>query len=77
MKTPSVPHRVEGVFHVCYSLNRYVVKICVSDIRQSQVWRYESGAIWWLNSLTPPFLRARGGMRAACGVNAAPGAGEP
>ena len=56
----------------------HAVKSCVSGFRQSQEnWRCKSGAVCRLNPLATPFSRVRDGMRAACGVNAAPGAGNP
>jgi len=63
-------------FDVLY-LARPAVKSCVSVFRQSQDWLVENGAVSGLNSLPPPFPRVRDGMRAVCGVNAAPGVGKP
>ena len=56
---------------------RPAVKSCVSVFRQSQDWLWESGAVYRLDPLPPPFPRVRDGMRAVGGVNAVPGVGDP
>lgn len=58
-----------------YHFLRFSVKSCVSEIRQSQDYGRENRALSWLDSLPPPLPCGRGGMRAACGVNAVPAAG--
>ena len=57
---------------IAYRRRWHGVKFCVSDIRQSQGWRCENRAESGLEPLSTTGPDGRGGMRAACGVNAAP-----